>query len=51
MRIFADFDSTEFKAARAKVDETYPWGKSWSPKPTAVVQATLGAEFAFYAVG
>ncbi|KML19703.1 MULTISPECIES: hypothetical protein [Burkholderia] len=44
MRVFSDFDSAEYKAARAKLDETYPWGKDWLPKPIAAVQSTLGAE-------
>lgn len=44
MGVLADFDSAEYKAARVKLDETYPWGKDWSPKPIAAVQATLGAE-------
>lgn len=44
MRVLDDFNSDDYKAARAVLDKSYPWGKDDPPKLIATVQATLGAE-------
>jgi hypothetical protein len=44
IRVLDDFNSDAYKAARAVLDKSYPWGKDDPPKLIATVQATLGAE-------
>jgi hypothetical protein len=42
--VLSNYESQEFKQAQLDLDNSYPWGKDKSPKPIALISASIGAE-------